>query len=321
MPTEHDHGDAQRRGEGLKSENTSTTYRVAVPLLGGGWQDLHGEPSIPRLIDIAGTIARENDGGLLLLNVITIPQPTPLSFAEDEPAIDEAHEQLESLCWFAAERTDAPVEGVVCLTRSEKQAVLEQIEKRDCDAAVFGLSDERPKALRFMLGCTVETVSAGAGCDVFVVRQKGPPAPLRRILLAVSTGPHSGLAAETARVFGRADGSRVDVIHVVPPDASPAQRDRASDLVSDAARLMEELERVDVAVVESDDVPAEIVRRSVDYDATILGSPTAGLLRQFVFESVPETVGRDTENTVLMAKQTPEDRSVYTRWITGEEDT
>nr|WP_276276966.1 hypothetical protein [Halomicroarcula sp. SYNS111] len=45
------------------------------------------------------------------------------------------------------------------------------------------------------------------------------------------------------------------------------------------------------------------VEASADHDLTIIGATREGLLQQIVFGTIPDTVGRNAEGTVIMAKR------------------
>lgn len=112
--------------------------------------------------------------------------------------------------------------------------------------------------------------------------------------------------------------ARVDVVHVLDESAMDDEREEGTGILRAAERILDGVDHVDTDLVVAADVAAEIVARSDPCDVTVLGAPTAGLLEQFDFGTVPDTVMRRTENTVSMTKHRSEDSSMYHRWIAGD---
>jgi nucleotide-binding universal stress UspA family protein len=136
----------------------------------------------------------------------------------------------------------------------------------------------------------------------------------------VSGGPHSGLAIETARALAIESSARVDVVHLLEESATEEEWEEGATLLRAAEELLEDVDHVDTHLLAVDDVTTAIVTRSEAYDLTVLGAPTAGLLEQFVFGTVPDSVAQRTENTVVMAKHRMGGSSRYHRWIASDAD-
>ena len=168
---------------------------------------------------------------------------------------------------------------------------------------------------RLLGGDAVETIVSQAETDVFVEKTGTHETSPDRILLAVSGGPHSGLAIETARSLAIGSGARIDVVHSLEESATDEEWEQGATMLRAAERLLQDVDRVDTHLLTVDDVTAAIVARSEAYDVTVLGAPTAGLLEQFVFGTVPDSVAQRSDNTVLMAKHRLGGSSRYHRWI------
>lgn len=295
-------------------------YRIAVLLLDSDGTDATGGPATRRLVETAGAIARENDGGILLLMVDTFPDQTPLGLVREDRAIREKETALDSLRELTAERTAVPVQACMCLAHSEANAVISQIENHECDAVIFGFAGIRSNRVRLLLGSTREKLLARADCEVYVVNGEIPAAP-ERVLLAVADGPHSGLAAQTTGSLARAFDAHVDVLHVVDHDASSDDWTRAENVIRGAATVLEDLDSIDATVVPAADTANAIIERSAGYDLTVIGAPRNALLQQFAFGSIPESVTRESNSSVLITRQTTDaTASAYYRWLRGDKE-
>src|SRR5699024_5443355 len=113
-------------------------------------------------------------------------------------------------------------------------------------------------------------------------------------------------------------GASVDIVHFTADDVDDDERDEGMRILEAAEHVLTGVDRVATARESTGNVAETIVDRSDDYDVTVLGSPTSGLLEQFVFGTVPDSVSRGTENAVLMAQADTGATSAYDRWIAGD---
>jgi len=287
-------------------------YRLLVPVFAESPVE-----SVERIIRAAATIADDRGGDLVVLSLVDVPNQTPSeAMTGEQPVVREAHETARRLLRIA-EDIGVEASALVCLSHREAPAILDIADRYDCDGVFVIVETDRSQRRRLLAGDTVETVVSRAKCDVFVQKPSERERPTERIQLAVSGGPHSGLAAETARALALAADARIDVVHFLDTNATDADRADGETILGAARETLADGPRVETELVGTDDVAAAMISRSNGYDVTVLGAPTMGLLTQFVFGTVPDSVSRGTENAVVMAKQQPGVTSAYDRWIAG----
>lgn len=296
-----------------RDELPASDYRLFVPVLEGVARD-----DLELLVNTGEALVSDRDGTMLLGCLATFPRQTPLdTITADDEAVAEAQERLEELLDFAS-MASVTVSGVVGLTHREWRSILDLVEKYDCDGVLMTIDPTKTKQRRLLTGSTVEKVVGRAECDVFVEKQRSIDAPIRSVLLAVSSGPHSGLAAETARLVARATGARVDAVHFLDEDHTDSDREAGERIVSAAERVLDDVDDLESNLLVASDTAEAIVVRSGEYDLTVLGAPTSGLLRQLTFGTVLDRVEQESPNAVLMTKRNVGSRSAYDRWIGGD---
>jgi nucleotide-binding universal stress UspA family protein len=294
-------------------EISEDRYRLLVPL-----STEVASGSVERRLRTAAAIARERGGGVVVCYLATVARQTPLDgVPSDHPILAEAHETTEEFV-ESATRADVPAMGRIHLSHDESKSVLDAVETHEFEGVVLSIKAGRSQRRRLLGGDTAEKVVARAGCEVFVEKQAVDETPIRRILLAVSGGPHSELAAKTARALAIDSTARVDVVHFLGRDASANERNQGERIIETTERILADIERVETQSESTENVAEAIVARSDEYDVTILGAPTGGLLEQFVFGTIPDSVNRGSENAVVMAQQDTGSTSVYGRWIAGD---
>ena len=259
-------------------------------------------------------LAREREGTLTVLYLATVPQSTPLdAISEDDALSIEAHEELAELLAIARE-TGTEADGLVYWTCDEAESILNAVENENCDGVVLATQAEHSQRRRLLSGDTVEKVLARTECDAFTEKRGekgdvGEETPIERILLATSGGPHARLAAD----------AHVDIVHFLDENPRAESREDGEAILGAAQRILSGVENVEIELAEAPgDVAEAIVTRSNEYDKTVLGSPTGGLLRQSAFGTVPESVNRQSESGVVVAQQDTGGASIYDRWIVGD---
>ena len=308
---------------------TESSDRILVPILDSDI-DRRMEGDVERVLQTARAIARNRDAEILIRNILLIPEQTPLSLVENDVIAEQARQEADRFVTYTEQLgKHIPVNGGICITHDEVSAILDLTSRHDCSAVLLGVRDESSQRRRLLSGDTVEKLSARVEGDVFVQRfgvdppqdsVGSPPEQPQQILLAAAEGPHSGLASEIAEALAVEAGARVDVIHGVAEDATDGEHTDAENVVEAVEHTLNTIDNVHITIIETDTIAEEIIERSGEYDVTVIGAPTQGLLKQFVYGSDPERVRSGADETVLMAKENTTVRtSFYYRWLKGDD--
>lgn len=316
--------------EGGTHENADESrYRLAVAV---------GDPGyVEQLMRTARDVASDRGGEVLVVSVIVKSRDSPFGFFSEEVIKREfAGDRREILDRAVAmgEDADVPVEGELLVASDLARALGQAVREFDCDALLLGWQERsRTDAV---LGRNVDRLVRRAPADV-LVEKIGPTANgVERVLLPAAPGANTELAAAVARAIARGNDARVDVLRVIPPDASEEERRDARDLVADLAATFEDREdrenRVDhgnrgtvpveTHVEESTDVADALVEATATRDVTVLGATGRGFLRRLVVGPTPERVARRARSTVIVTRRAPRVRRGFSpvrigRWLQG----
>jgi amino acid transporter/nucleotide-binding universal stress UspA family protein len=263
-------------------------YQILVPIANPD----HAEQMMRTAIDIA----RDNDGEVMLLSVVPLPDQTPLS--EGEQYVPERREVLDSALSHADD--EVPVAGTVRIAHHVDTAILHTIQQYGSDAVLMGWhATDHPRRDK-VLGSIVDEVARRADCDVLVERiAEDGSADVDSILLPTAGGPNAAYAATIARAIARTNDAGVELLRCL---GGGDDRQQAEALMDETAAELEDVEFTKT-VVDADDVVDEIVDRSAGHDLTIIGATREGILQRLVFGDIPEEVGRRAHGTVIMAKK------------------
>lgn len=267
-------------------------YQVVVPIA--------NPRNIRQLMRTAMTLAEENNGEILVMSVVTVPDQTPLSRGREQT--DEKREVLDQAMALADDR-DVPVSGTIRIGHNAADAILNTITQHDSDAVIVGWKGRRSKRRDVVLGTNVDRVVQEADCDVFVEKfGMGADGNVDSILVPVAGGPHAELAIETAGAIARHTGATVHPVYVIDPAASDASQLEGESMLADRTASLEDV-TVETTLLEGDDIVSTLVDESGNHDLTIIGATREGMIQQFVFGTIPETVAERAPTTVIMTKR------------------
>ncbi|MBS1263376.1 MAG: putative Kdp system regulatory protein KdpQ [Methanonatronarchaeales archaeon] len=277
-------------------------YRILVPVA--------NRENLEALMDTALDVARDRDGEVMVLNVVTVPQQTPITegrrfTGEGRKILDEASR--------LGDAAGVPVGGVIRIGHDPARAILNTTKQYDSDVVLMGWR-ERSYRTEFVFGSNVDDVVRKARCDVLVQKIEELD-EVESILVPTAGGPHAELAGKVVGAIARGHGADVEVVSVIEPGASEGRRESAIERVESAAEHVSTGVNVKEGLVEGRDVVETLVSLSDKNDVTVVGATREGLFQQFLFGSVPEEVGRRSSNTVIMARRSLGVRSWTKRWL------
>jgi len=266
-------------------------YRLLVPVA--------NPRSVDQLMRTAIDLARDRDGEIVVMTVVTVPQQTPLE--EGRAFVDQERAVLDEAMRIG-EDAGVPVSGTIRIGHEVSTAILNAIEGEAVDAVLLGW---RGRSVRrdFVFGSNVDDVIRKARVDLLVEKIGPRPDGVDRLLLPVAGGPHVELAATAAAAIARPNEATVHLVTVVDPSATAAERETAAERLVAMARDLGEGVATETSVVEGDDVVDAIVALGADHDITLLGASQEGLLDQLLFGAIPEQVSERVPGTVIMAKR------------------
>lgn len=259
---------------------------------------------VEQLVRTARDLADTRDGDVFVTTVVTKPPNSPFSvFSNDvirREYSGDAREILDRAVETAADR-GVEVDGRLVVAKSVAGGLFDAVTEFEADALVMGWHGRERRDV--VMGHVVDRVVAGAPCDVLVEKVGTTADGVETVLLPADDGPHGALAGEVATAVARAHDARVDVVRVVPPDASEAERDDARAL---ADRVAASLDWVDteVRVREGDTVEA-LVGAAEAHDVTAIAGGGDAWLRRLRVPSTAREVGRRADATVVVATRGP----------------
>ena len=259
--------------------------RILVPVANPAFAD--------KMLRLASIIAKERNGEIVLLNVVTVPATTPPAGAM--MYVDRAKEMLGKLM----RSLDVPVGGIVKVGYKPAEAILNTVEEVKPTLLIMGW---RGRTFRkdVVLGSTIDPVLVRAKCDVAVVRfDREWRGEVGKILLPTAGGPHAILAGELARDIARRHGSKITLLYV---GRGEVDRKKAEKAFKETKKPLEGLsveERFEI----SDNIVERIASIANEYDIVLIGATRERFLKNFLLGVFPEKIVRRTRRTVIMTRK------------------
>ena len=279
-------------------------YQLLVPIA--------NRESVDQLMRTAIDLVNDRDGEIHVLNVVQTPRQTP--FSERRRTANEQHRELVREAMDIAEEAGVPVSGTVRYAHDPEDAILNSAEQYGSEGILMGWGGHRSHRRDIVIGSTVDDVVTESDADVYVEKIGAGEGRVESILLPTAGGPHTELAAETARTIAQTTGAAVHAVRVVTPGEGSVEDARAQ-----LEKITETFEGsgvdVETRIIEHDDVVEALVEEADDHDLTIIGATREGALQQLVFGAIPEAVGDGVRNTAIMVRQNVSAGSRIRRWL------
>ncbi|MDQ2055551.1 amino acid permease [Halobellus sp. H-GB7] len=279
-------------------------YRVVVPV---------ANPETERdLLKMAAASAHAHEderAEVIAVNVIEVPPQTSLSqdLTFEEERVERQQALLDSARDIASE-LDIGLRTRAIAGRSAGSVILDVIEEENADHVLLGWQGTRSRR-EHVLGSTIDPVIGRAPCDATLVKLGSEGGRGEGDIIALAgEGPHAPVAARRAAEFvSAADDASLTLLNVQSPendsdeDLSPTERGEAV-IAELAERAGIEYMSYDTKVEVAEDTEQAIIEVAQEYDTVCVGATRSGTVSQAVFGSLPEKIGAELSQTVVMAR-------------------
>ncbi|RDZ47871.1 amino acid transporter [Haloferax sp. Atlit-19N] len=258
-------------------------YRVMVPL---------SNPESERdLISLAGAVTKANDGTLVGVHIVKVPDQTALESAREEYDFAEADRLLEQ-ARVDADELGVDIETHTVLSHRSFEEVFDAAETYSADLVVMGWGpDSHGSPGR--AESAFEEITHALPYDVLVLKDRGfDPS---HVLVPTAGGPDSDLSASIASVLREFCDAEIELLHVADDRDAGEQflREWADERGLGDATL----------TVETGDVERAIESHATDASLLVVGATERGLLSRLVRGTVVMDVVDDVECSVLLAER------------------
>ncbi|MHC5005963.1 MAG: amino acid permease [Planctomycetota bacterium] len=259
--------------------------------------------TVESIMEAAVAVARAHEGDVVAVTVVEVPEGEPLSASRRlDPEVGEV---LQAAVQYARSR-GVMARPVVKIGRRISHGLVQTAREESCNFLIIG-QPHKQSILERVVSSIVERVLQDAPCQVGVLYGAVRHDSVKEVVVPVTKGPNSVLAARLAPTFARWFDARIRPITVISRDLS---RDEVQGCTEEAlgtirtAGLEEELE-----VLHRRDLSRGLLRFIRPRQLVVLGAPSVGPIVPLFGETIPATIARRGLNPVLVVRDVEEQRA------------
>ncbi|WP_436344621.1 universal stress protein [Natronorubrum sp. FCH18a] len=257
-----------------------------------------------QLVRTASDLARASDSTVKIVSVVVKSHDSPFSVYSDETIIDRYAGNSRRLLDRAIDVApdDVTVDDAQVVSGSVADGILAAAERTDARALVAGWQ-ARGSRTDAVLGTTVDRLIERAPCDLYVERIGHEANGVDSILVPVAGGPHVRPAVDVAKAIAVRNDATVSLASVVDSETDSTTAD---EYIDQARAALEEAPgpsvRTESATYAGNDVATELLAVAADHDVIVFGATRQGVLQRRLVGTIPRTVTRQTDKTVVLAR-------------------
>ncbi|MEL6853358.1 MAG: universal stress protein, partial [Bacteroidota bacterium] len=266
-------------------------FRILVPL--------SNPHNVEPLIRMAAGIGKDKDTEIIALRVVTVPvQAIP----SEEEAYVKREQAILDMAHQIGHSYGASVTSLLRIGHHAGRAILETSRERGADLILMGWKGYTSTRQR-ILGDIMDSVVRNAKSDIMLVKLAGEKAP-RNFLLPTAGGEHALKAGKYMADLVKSNGGNLTLSAVADPGLDTAQREEMEARLRHQQQQLAKDSGIEIGskIIEDAQVTSGIVSAAESYDAVVVGAAGYGYFQQILFGSIPESIAREVDKTVILVK-------------------
>ncbi len=275
--------------------SSNNRYEVLVPVA--------NPDSLDNLLPPAIEAAKGNNGVVLLLNVITVPDQ--LNLSAGHRYVEESREVLQKARQMVVD-SGAEAEVLIRIAHRLPDAIIQTATERDVDLMVMGWRGKSPTE-RVTVGNKADYIMDEVNCDVLVVQQMQNP-PFKNVVVPVSNPATIEQLLHKAVLIGEDDKtSRIDLLHIFRKGMSEDDNTKLKTELRDHVKAFMEQNpniapRVNFVFEEASDILESIIKKAGEYDAIVLGATNPTWTQRRFLVDKPVVIQQRTQKPVMLVR-------------------
>lgn len=271
-------------------EKPRAEYRVMTPIANPATVDV--------LLRLAGVLARQKNGEVLALQIVTVPDQIPL---EEGRYRARASRVLLEQAIAQAQEENFEIQTITRVAHNVAQGILDTAREENVDLILMGW---RGYTYSFgaSMGPIIDAVIKDAPCDV-VVAKGDQWHTAKKILVPTAGGPHASIAAELATMISSAYDSEITALYVQVGRATSEQMEANRQRLEQTLNGIEFTKAPEQKIIVTDSIVKGIVEEAKDYDLILLGASEERMFDQFVFGNIPQRIAAQATTPAIIARR------------------
>ncbi len=260
--------------------------------------------TVESLMEVGLAIAKQHNGDLVAVTVAEVPEgealvAPPALLEEIQPVLDQAVKY--------AEAKEVSAQSVIKVGRRISHGIVQTAREEQCNFLVIG----QPYTQSFferLVSSIVERVLQDMPCQVGVVYGDIVPGGVKRIVVPVTAGPNSELAAELAPTLSTWFNAPIRPITVIERGLA---KDTADGVVSQARQTLEAAGCAEqLEVLRRRQIGLGLARATRPGDLVLIGAPSVGPVVPLVGNTIPALLARGGHTPVMVVRDVEHKRAL-----------
>jgi CIC family chloride channel protein len=258
---------------------------------------LHNPDHVTRLLDFAIPLAQKNKGEIVVLVVVDVPIQLPIH--EGLRFVHHKRPLLKIASDYAQEK-GIEIQSDIRIAHRIADGIISSATEENASLLLMGwkgYTNTRDK----IFGEVTDHVIRLTPCDLIVL--KLAKFPIQRILLPSAGGANARLAAKLAQTLMKTLKAEITCCNVVPKDPSDDDLQKGREWIEKTLKDLEFGSEFNKKLVESNSVPAGLIREAKDYDLVVIGATNEGYFKRIFLGEIPEKIARHSGASVMVVKR------------------
>jgi amino acid transporter/nucleotide-binding universal stress UspA family protein len=275
-------------------EGTSDRFRILVPIA--------NPQSLKQLLFPAIHAAKKTEGMIILLNVIVVPEQTPLSQGKH---FVEERRKLILQALKIVEDNGVPVESIIKISHRPANAIINTTVEKKADLLVMGWHGKsRGKFTK--IGRNIDLIMQKVNCEAMIVQQVQNP-PFEHILIPTLDPSQLPGALDKALLLGSGQSQKIKILRVFNPRIEERIR---SPILEKLRERIEEFKKrnpafagdIELEETENANVINAVANASQGYDAVLIGASRENILKKWLFGNKPRLIAEKVKPPVILLR-------------------
>lgn len=274
----------------LKEEVPKQNKRILVPI--------SNPDTAESLLHLAGTLAKPENGKVIALQVITVPNQLPLSDGRIEA---EANRMLLDRAIDQATKEEFRVQTMTRVSRSIAEGILDTAREEDVDQILVGWGGGETRTISRSMGPVLDPIITDAPCDVLIVKGFNWK-EIKSILVPTAGGPNAPIGAHLASTLCQSNEANVTGLYVQVGRASSSRMAENRRILDETFHDLPFRKDPEKKIITASSPLAGILSEAENHDLVIIGASEQGGFDQFAFGSIPQRIASQSPHSSVMVK-------------------
>ncbi len=268
------------------------SFNVLVPV---------GNPdSLKTLMPLAINSAKKNNGSVLILQIVVVPEQLPVS---EGIIYVEQHKEITNKALRMVQDADLTGEVLIRISHQAYDAIIQTAEEKKSNLIIMGWRGS-VSSRKNVIGRNIDKILEKVNCDVLVVQQNAKT-PFHKILVPIANPKQIKAIINTVESFDSDGKMEIRFLHIFKTAFNEDERQKVLDTFKN--EVSEYFEKngnhnltVEVEGVINNDVTRTIIKTSGSYDAVIIGGSNENWIQKRFANIKPNIIALRTKTPVIL---------------------